>query len=158
MQKRRLKLKYTALLMFVLLVVSIFLGGVTFASASNSSSTSSYCNPPPNAQPGQYYCLNCGGGGNGCSNPAATGKCGSNNCDLIKTYLNPAINLISGLVGIIVVIGVIIGAVQYASSAGDPQKAAKARGKIAKSLIALIAFGFLYFFLQWIVPGGIFNG
>ena len=122
------------------------------------------CTPPPSASGTkniQQYCVpDCAGtnsNSSGCSNVNAT-NCNANNCDLIKAYLNPAVNLLSGLVGIVVVIGIISGAIQYSASAGNPQAAAKGRSKISNSVIALIVFAFIYAFLQWIVPGGIFNG
>jgi len=78
-------------------------------------------------------------------------------CDLFKKYLNPTINLLSALVGLVVVGSVIVGAIQYSASAGDPQKAAKAKGRIMNSVVALVAFIFLFAFLQWLIPGGILN-
>jgi len=78
-------------------------------------------------------------------------------CDLFKKYLNPTINLLSALVGLVVVGSVIIGAIQYSASEGDPQKAAKAKSRIMNSVIALVAFIFLFAFLQWLIPGGILN-
>lgn len=83
--------------------------------------------------------------------------CKQTSC-LIQRYVNPLIALLSALVGIFVVAGVIIGGIQYSASAGDPQKAAAARARIMKALIALLAFLFLYAFLQFIVPGGKLNG
>jgi hypothetical protein len=101
----------------------------------------------------------------GCSSltaSAATKALGSGSCtnnpDLIALYLNPAINLFSGLVGVVVVTSIIAGGIQYSSSAGDPQRAAKARGRISNAIIALIAYAFLYMFLQFIIPGGLFKG
>lgn len=119
------------------------------SSSNNSASNNSVANngPTPTAVNNVS---------NGCVNPGAT-ICTSANCDLIGHWLNPAINVLAGLVGIAVVIGIIIGAVQYSASAGDPQGVAKAKGRIMSAIIAFIAFAFLYVFLQWIVPGGIFN-
>ena len=149
--------QYNKIYKTLLLVGIIFfiLSGVSYA----SSTTSGQCVPPPTAKPGDTsgYCYQCGGGGNNCVDQAATTPCTSSNCDLITTYINPAINLLSGLVGVVVVIGLMIGAIEYATSAGNPQKAAKARGRMINSGIALLGFAFLYAFLQWIVPGGIFN-
>jgi hypothetical protein len=77
--------------------------------------------------------------------------------DIVSCYVNPAIDLFSGLVGVVVVISIIIGGIQYSSSAGDPQKAARAKGRIINAIIALIAFAFLYGFLEFIIPGGAFQ-
>jgi hypothetical protein len=78
-------------------------------------------------------------------------------CDLVKEYLQPTLDLISGLVGIVVVISLILGGIQYSAAEGDPQKSAKAKNRIANTIFALIAYFFVYAFLQFLVPGGIFH-
>lgn len=78
-----------------------------------------------------------------------------NKCDLIKNYLNPFINLLSALIGVIVVVSVAIGGIQYTTSAGDPQKAAAARARIRNAVIALVTFIFLYSLLNFLIPGGL---
>jgi hypothetical protein len=72
-------------------------------------------------------------------------------------WLETAINFFSAIVGIVVVISIIIGGVQYSTAGSDPKKVAEAKGRIFNALIALLAFIFLYSFLQWLVPGGIFR-
>ncbi|MDB5182071.1 MAG: hypothetical protein JWP13_834 [Candidatus Saccharibacteria bacterium] len=76
-------------------------------------------------------------------------------CNPVAQYINPLINTLSAAAGIAVVIGIIIGGIQYASSGGDPQKAAAGKNHIKMSVIALIGFFFLYAFLQFLIPGGI---
>jgi uncharacterized membrane protein len=87
----------------------------------------------------------------------AVNTCGENSCDLVKDYINPAIDLLSGLVGIVAVISLITAGIQYSASAGDPQKSAKAKGRITGTIIALLAYIFLYAFLEFIIPGGLLN-
>lgn len=82
------------------------------------------------------------------------GDISAKNCGITR-YLNMLINLLSGLVGITVVGVLIIGGIQYSTSAGDPQAAAAARKRISNAVLALVAFGMMYGFLQWIVPGGV---
>lgn len=69
-------------------------------------------------------------------------------------YINPVVNLLSALVGIVVVIGIVLGAVQFGSSAGDPQKAANGKNHIRNALLGLLAYLLLYAFLQFMIPGG----
>jgi len=76
---------------------------------------------------------------------------------LIAKYINPLITLLSALVGLVVTISIVIGGIQYSSSAGDPQAATAAKNRIRNAIIALVAFIFLYAFLQFLVPGGIFR-
>jgi hypothetical protein len=78
-------------------------------------------------------------------------------CDLFVHYINPAINLLAAAVGIIVAISIIIGGLQYGSSAGDPQKASAAKNRIRNAIIALVTFLFLYAILNFLIPGGLLN-
>ncbi len=66
-----------------------------------------------------------------------------------------AINFLSVGVGVIVVIMIIIGGIQYSAAGGNPQAVQAAKSKIANAIIALVAYIFLFAFLQWVVPGGI---
>ena len=59
--------------------------------------------------------------------------------------------------GLIVAGSIILGGIAYITSEGDPQKAANARSRIQNSILALVAYMFLFAFLQFIIPGGIFN-
>ena len=84
-------------------------------------------------------------------------NCAQSGCDFIQKYINPGINLLSVLFGLIAVASIIIGGVQYSASSGDPQKAAAAKKRITNTIIALIGYFFLYGFLQFLIPGGIFH-
>jgi hypothetical protein len=92
--------------------------------------------------------------------PAATSKetCSANKCDLVTKYLNPLIALLSGIVGLAVVISIIYGAIQYSASGGDPQRASAGKNRIRNALIGLVAYLLLFALMQFIVPGGFFNG
>ncbi len=74
---------------------------------------------------------------------------------IYERYINPTIRLMTYVVGIVVIFGIISGAIQYASSAGDPQKATAGKGKIQKAIFGLLAFFFLYSALQFLTPGGL---
>jgi hypothetical protein len=81
---------------------------------------------------------------------------GTASCNLATSYLQPTLDLLSGIVGIVVVISLIMGGIEYSTSEGDPQKSAKAKRRITNTLFALIAYFFLYAFLQFLIPGGLF--
>lgn len=70
-------------------------------------------------------------------------------------YLNPTVRVLSALAAVAVIIGIVIGGIQYSSSGGDPQKAAHGKGIVVKSLYALFVFLFLFGILQFFSPGGI---
>lgn len=104
-----------------------------------------------------------GGSGGGCSgsscSPTPTGagqNCNEKHCDLIALYVNPLINILSVIVGLIVAASLIMGGIQYASSTGDPQKVGAAKTRIYNTLLAFMAYAFMYAFLNFLVPGGLF--
>lgn len=85
--------------------------------------------------------------------PKSAGK-NATSC-LYAKYINPLVNLLSAAVGVVVVAAIIMGAIQYSSSAGDPQKATNGKKHIQNALLGLVAYLLLYAFLQFIVVGGI---
>lgn len=89
--------------------------------------------------------------------PALT-PCTSGNCDLVKKYIDPLINVLAAAVGVAVTISIVVGGIQYSSSAGDPGKMQTAKKRIINAIIALIGFFLFYAVLQWLVPGGLLNG
>lgn len=93
--------------------------------------------------------------GNDCPDFAnKTGVCSTNP---IVGDLNTIVNVLAALVGVVVVGSIILGGIQF-SAAGDKAEAVSAAKKrIINGLIALAAFLFIYTFLQWLIPGGIFQ-
>jgi len=90
-------------------------------------------------------------------NPA--GDCrasGSDNC--IAEDIQLAVNFLSAGVGIIITMVIIFAGLQYLTARDNPQAVQAAKTRITNAVIALIAFVFVYAFLQWIVPGGVFSG
>lgn len=80
--------------------------------------------------------------------------CKDLNC-IADRYIDPAIEVMVALVGVIVVIGIITAGIQYSSSGSDPAKITAAKQRIYKSLTALIALFTLWAFLTWLLPGGL---
>lgn len=83
--------------------------------------------------------------------------CSKDNCDLIGKYVNPAIDLLSLVFGVIAAISLVVGGMQYSTSTGDPQKVSLAKRRIINTIIAVVAYLFLFTFLQFLIPGGIFH-
>ena len=65
------------------------------------------------------------------------------------------INWISVFIVIGSVIALAAAGVQYSAAAGDSGKIAEAKKRISSVLMALLAYFFLFAFIQWLVPGGI---
>jgi hypothetical protein len=76
----------------------------------------------------------------------------------ILSYLGGVVNFLAAGVGVVVVAMVTLAGVQYITSHGDPQKVSAAKSRLVNAMIGLISFIFLYAFLQWLIPGGLFGG
>lgn len=100
-----------------------------------------------------------GAGASRLENPTRQTNCAGGNC-INNNYLvimaKWAINILSALVGVVVVAVIVFAGIEYSSSAGDPGRVAAARSRIINAVIALVAYMFLYVALQWLIPGGLF--
>lgn len=76
------------------------------------------------------------------------------NCGIIR-YIVMFINVLSAMVGIVVVASIIVGGIQYSSAGSDPQKVSAAKNRIRNAIIALLFFVFGYALLNYLVPGGV---
>ena len=74
----------------------------------------------------------------------------------IMQWIRVAVNFLSAGAGVVITIMIIVGGIQYAAAGSNPQAVLAAKKKITSALIALVALAFIYSFLQWLVPGGIF--
>ncbi|HEV2402936.1 MAG TPA: hypothetical protein VGS08_01925 [Candidatus Saccharimonadales bacterium] len=74
---------------------------------------------------------------------------------LFYYYAQPLVDVLSGIVGVAVVISLITAGIQYSSAAGDSGKVSAAKERIRNSIIAIFAYLVLLAFLQWLLPGGI---
>lgn len=106
------------------------------------------------------------GGGGASSSPHQCGNAGTffdwgcngaSDKDSILTVLVTISNWLAAGVVIAVIGGIIYGAIMYATSAGDAAKAKSATEIIRNAFIALILYFLMWAFLQYIVPGGLFN-
>lgn len=77
----------------------------------------------------------------------------NNECSLLN-YVKLAINILSATVAVVVVLVIVVAGIQYSMSGDQPDKLQGAKVRIRNALFALLAFIFLYAFLQYIVPGG----
>ena len=127
-----------AILLSILILLAVTTLGIAHSAAASS------------AVPGK-----CSGGK--CEVDPATKPCDSDSCDFIGKYINPGINLLTATFGIVATGSLIFGGIQYSSSGGDPQKITQAKNRIRNTIIAVVAYLFLFGFLQFLVPGGLFN-
>ncbi len=123
---------------------------------NNSVSGGNLGNTDPNAtQPSPTGSVS-GGDLEGGSDPTATKDPKGSTNIIVTNYIDPAIKFLSIGFGLIVVIMIMIGGVQYTTAGSNPQAIAAARKRIGNALFALILFTFMFALLQWLIPGGIF--
>ena len=115
----------------------------------NTSSTPSASNPGPT----QYKC---GEGSNAVETSIDLGCTGKGNP--ILDMLFAAIRFLSAGVGVVVVFSTILAGIQYTISRDNPESTQKAKGRLVSNVIALVVFVFAYSMMNFLIPGGFFNG
>jgi hypothetical protein len=146
--------KPTSKIVFYCSIV-VVAGGEPHATRTNHTPTVKVSNDPATVDSSGGTDISCANGNE--DKALCAPKCkDSNDCNFTKTYINPFINkFLAPLAILAVVIGIIWGAIEYSTAAGDAQKVASGKGKIQKALIGLLGFIFLYALLNWIIPGGL---
>lgn len=67
------------------------------------------------------------------------------------------INILTAGVGILAVAGIVYGSVLYASAGGSAEQVKKAVTVFTNVIIGIVAYVGMYAFLNFIIPGGLFN-
>lgn len=73
----------------------------------------------------------------------------------IMKLLVLAIQILSGLVVVLAVVGVIICGYQVLTSSGDVNKLSKAKKRLSNIVIGLVAYAVMFIALDFLIPGGI---
>lgn len=67
------------------------------------------------------------------------------------------LNILTTLVAVAALAGLVWGAIQYTSAGGNVEQTKKAMATITNVVIGILAYGLMYAFLNFIIPGGVFN-
>lgn len=67
------------------------------------------------------------------------------------------LNILAGGVGIVAVGGIVYASILYASAQDNDAQVKKAKDTIGNVVIGIVAFALMYSFLQFLIPGGVFN-
>jgi len=81
--------------------------------------------------------------------------CGSSNS--IWSIPEQIINIMAMGIGLVAVGGFVYGGMLYASASNDPSKISSAKKTIANVVIGLVLFVGMYSFIQYLIPGGLFD-
>ena len=148
-------------ILVLLVPVSSYADCSTTPTAGQVPTSSGTCCNPSQVQITSTGAVNCAPASADCNTAAQSSLSGDGSTSmtcLMQKYLNPFIDLLSAAIGIIVVITIVRGAIDYTTSGGDPARAASGKAHITNALIGLAAYLMIYAFLQFIIPGGLFNG
>lgn len=77
------------------------------------------------------------------------------NCGIVY-YIVTFTNILSAVVGIVIVVMIAVGGIQYTTARDDPQAVSAAKHRIQNAVLALVFYLFGFAFLQYLIPGGIF--
>lgn len=80
----------------------------------------------------------------------------ASNCGIVA-QLNIFINILAAVVGIVIVVMIVWGGIQYTMSRDNPQQTAAAKEHIKNAILALVVYIFSIALLNWLVPGGILS-
>jgi hypothetical protein len=83
-------------------------------------------------------------------------KCLNTN-PIVTKVIDPIVNFLSAGVGLVVVATIIAGGIQYSTAGGSPDAVTKAKDRLMNGVLALVFYLLIFGFLQWIIPGGLFN-
>jgi hypothetical protein len=77
------------------------------------------------------------------------------NANPIIKNIRLIVNFLSAGVGVVITGSIIIGGIQYAVAGNNPNAVSAAKKRIQDTLIALVAFFFIYALLNFLIPGGL---
>lgn len=76
----------------------------------------------------------------------------------IFDILAVVLNVMTIGVGVLGVLGIVISGIQYLTARDNEAQMAKAKQRIFEVALGLLVYAAMYALLQWLLPGGIFNG
>jgi hypothetical protein len=72
---------------------------------------------------------------------------------LIIDYLLGIVRFLGGLIGLVVILMIIIGGIQYMTAGGNPKAVAAAKGRITGAITALVLYLLMFGILHYLIPG-----
>jgi hypothetical protein len=84
-------------------------------------------------------------------------KCVGDEDNAIIEYSKGIIKFLSGAVGLVVVLMLVISGVQYVTSQGNSDQVKNAKNRLTNAVVGLILFIMMYGILEVLIPGRIFE-
>ncbi len=154
-----MKIKQTVLILALLVgMVSIIVAPTAFAAKCGGVDTALISCPD---QTGIDWCDSANGGKVAAG---ADGTCPKGSTVHVETQntgiwgvLLMAINILTAGVGVAAVGGIIFGSILYTTASGKPEQVKKANVVIANTVLGIIIYAVAYSFMNFLIPGGLFN-
>jgi len=86
-------------------------------------------------------------------------KSNQDNCIIynpLLQWIRFFINVISSIIIVGAIVMVTLAGLEYSASGDNSQTVQNAKKRITNVLLGLVSYFFLYAFLQWVIPGGVF--
>lgn len=87
--------------------------------------------------------------------PPTNASPGTGSAELDK-WLKDIINVLSAIVGLVIVISIIFAGFQYMTARDNAAQVSAAKNRILMAVVSFLLYIFAFAFLQWLIPGGIF--
>ncbi len=84
--------------------------------------------------------------GDGCS-------CDNGSGSSVLAVLTLVLDILTGLIGIVAVIGITIVGIQYLTAGGSEEKTRKAKRRLFEIVLGVAAYVVIYVLLKWLLPG-----
>ncbi len=133
--------------------VSLIVTGVLSMFVSHQVFAADICYPPGGTGPPSPQACSQPGASEPIDPSASGATSGSTTIDRL---IQSAVDLMAAVTGIVIVLSIIIGGIQYMTARDNSSQVAAAKNRILMSVLSLVLFIFAYTILQWLVPGGIF--
>lgn len=126
----------------LLAIVSILsLGALTFSPVLATSTICDQCGKEGSTVPAEVCAAN------GCSD--------SGSINTFESSLTNILNGVIGTMGIVAVIFIVIGGINYVTSTGDSSKVKKAKDTILYALIGLVICALAFAIVNWVIVGAL---
>ncbi len=95
----------------------------------------------------------CDKDGNRDSNGTYNCSCDNGQGSSVTDTLTLVLDILTGLIGIVAVIGITIVGIQYLTAGGSEEKPRKAKRRLFEIVLGVAAYVVIYVLLKWLLPG-----
>ena len=95
----------------------------------------------------------CDANGNKVDNGEYNCSCDSGGGDSVLHTLELVLDILTGLVGIVAVIGITVVGIQYLTAGGSEEKTRKSKRRLFEIVLGVVLYVAIYILLKWLLPG-----